>query len=137
MSSGVDYQSYLYLYAAMSQSNVASLVRSYCIQEEITNLSTTITSWQQARTTLEQISRREPGIADNAQTYDIGQNQKLDNLRNNALFQNTFSNNPIEFKLVDIDTLVAVQRHVYLDYVNEIENKIPNNPSIDDLIDIC
>ena len=56
MSSGVDYQSYLYLYAAMSQSNVASLVRSYCIQEEITNLSTTITSWQQARTTLEQIS---------------------------------------------------------------------------------
>lgn len=132
-----EYQPYLYLYSAMNQPGVIGLVRSFCSEDEITDLPNTITSWQQARTDLERIVNQEAGIADNPQTYDIGQNQKLNDLKNDALFRNTFSNNPIEFKLVDIDSLVAIQRHVYIDYVNEIENIIPANPSTDDLIDIC
>ena len=135
--SSAEYQSYLYLYAAMSQPNVLSLVRSYCIQEEIVDLPNILTSWQQARTALDTIVQQEPGIPNNVNTYDIGPNQKINDLQNDALFKNTFSNTPIEFKMVDIDTLVAVQRNVYLNYVNEIENKIPASPSIDDLIDVC
>lgn len=137
MSAEEESQPYLYLYSAMNQPSVTNLVRSFCIQEEITNLPNTLTSWQQARISLEQITRQEVGIADNAQTFDIGQNQKLNDLQNDALFQNTFSNTPIAFRMVDIDTLVATQRHVYLDYVDEIENRVSDNPSIDDLIDIC
>jgi len=132
-----EYQPYLYLYSAMNKPSVEGLVRSFCSEDEIADLPNTITSWQQARSDLQRIVNQEAGIANNAQTYDIGQNQKLDDLQNDALFRNTFSNNPIEFKMVDIDTLIATQRHVYLDYVNEIENTITANPSTDDLIDIC
>lgn len=130
-------QPYLYLYAAMSQPEVTGIVRSYCTQEEITDLPNTLNSWLQARTKLQQIVSQEQGIADNGPTYDIGDNQKLKDLKNDPLFQNTFSNSPIEFKMVDIDNLIATQRNVYLNYVDDIEKSIPDNPSVDDLIDIC
>lgn len=137
MSAEEESLPYLYLYAAMSQSHVANTVRTYCIPEEVRNLPNTITAWQQARTALEQITAREAGIVNNAQTYDIAQNQKLNDLQNDALFQKTFSATPIAFRMVDIDTLITTQRQVYLDYVDEIENRIPDSPSINDLIDIC
>lgn len=130
-------QPYLYLYAAMSKPEVSGTVRTYCTQEEITDLPNTLNSWLQARTKLQQIVNQEQGIVNNATTYDIGNNQKLKELKDDPLFQNTFSNSPIEFKMVDIDNLIAPQRHVYLEHVNSIEEKIPDNPSVDDLIDIC
>jgi len=135
--SSQENQPYLYLYAAMSQPEVTGIVRRLCIQDEVTDLPNTLNSWLQARTALQQIVSKEQRIADNAQTYDIADNQKLTDLKNDPLFQNTFSSSPFEFKMVDIDTLIAPQRNVYLNYVDDVEKRIPDNPSIDDLIDIC
>jgi len=135
--SSEEFQPYLYLYAAMTQPDVNGLVRTFCSDDEITNLPTTITSWQEARASLERIQGQEAGFANNIGSFPIEQNEKLVALQNNPLFQRTFSNMPSSVGLVDIDTLVATQRHVYLNYVNEVEQQIPDTPSIDDLIDFC
>jgi len=135
--SSEEFQPYLYLYAAMSQPDVNGLVRTYCSPDEIGNLSATLISWQQARTSLEQIQQQEAGIANNVEIFHMEPNKKLETLVNNPLFQRTFSNMPSTVGMVNIDTLVATQRHVYLNYVDEIEQQIPETPSIDDLIDFC
>ncbi|AFS82569.1 ParB N-terminal domain-containing protein [Candidatus Nitrosopumilus sediminis] len=135
--SSEEFQPYLYLYAAMTQPEVTGIVRTYCSPGEISDLSNTLTSWQQARSSLEQIQTQENEVANNMTIFPIEQNEKLTTLQNSPLFPRTFSNMPSVFGLVDIDTLVATQRNVYLNYVNEMEQRIPDNPSIDDLIDIC
>lgn len=132
-----EFQPYLHLYAAMNQREVDGLVRSYCSEDEITALPTTLASWLQARTSFEQIKRQESGIADNPIIDPIAQNEKIESLRNDLLFQRSFLNTPFTFGMVDIDTLVAPQRHVYLNYVDEMEQRLHENPALDDLIDIC
>lgn len=135
--SSEEFEHYLYLYAVMNQAEVSGLVRTYCSEEEIANLPATLTSWQQARLSFEQIHTQESGIANNPTITPIEQNEKLETLQNNTLFQRSFSNTPFIFGMVEIDTLIAPQRHVYLNYVDEIERRLPENPSLDDLIDIC
>lgn len=135
--SSEEFQPYLHLYATMNQRQVDKLVRTYCSEDEITNLPTTLTSWQQARTSFEQIKTQESGIANNPTITPIEQNEKFEALQNDPLFKRSFLNTPYSFGMVEIDTLVAPQRHVYLNYVNEMEQRIPENPTLDDLIDIC
>jgi len=135
--SSEEFQPYLHLYAVMNQREVDKLVRTYCSNEEITNLPATLTSWQQARSSFEQIKIRESGIANNTVVTLIEQNEKLMALQNDPLFQRSFLNTPFTFGMVEIDTLVAPQRQVYLNYVDEMEQRISENPTLDDLIDIC
>lgn len=135
--SSEKFQPYLHLYAAMNQREVDGLVRTYCTKDEITNLPTTLASWQQARTSFEQIQRQEYGIANNPVIVPITQNEKIETLRNDLLFQRSFLNTPFTFGMVEIDTLIAPQRHVYLNYVDEMEQRLSENPTLDDLIDIC
>lgn len=135
--SSEEFQPYLHLYAVMNQREVDNLVRTYCSEDEITNLPTTLTSWQQARSSFEQIKTQESGIANNTTITPIEQNEKLEALQNDPLFQRSFLNTPFTFGMVEIDTLVAPQRQVYLNYVDEMEQRIPENPTLDDLIDIC
>lgn len=135
--SSEEFQPYLHLYAAMNQREVDGLVRAYCTEDEITNLPTTLASWQQARTSFEQIQRQESGIANNPAIVPITQNEKIEALRNDLLFQRSFLNTPFTFGMVEIDTLIAPQRQVYLNYVDEMEQRLPKNPTLDDLIDIC
>ena len=50
---------------------------------------------------------------------------------------NTFSKHVLDFRMVEIDNLIAVQRNVLLDYVDQLTKKIPKNPSEDDLLKFC
>ena len=135
--SSEEFQPYLHLYAVMNQREVDNLVRTYCSEDEIANLPTTLTSWQQARSSFEQIKTQESGIANNTTITPIEQNEKLEVLQNDLLFQRSFLNTPFTFGMVEIDTLIAPQRQVYLNYVDEMEQRIPENPTLDDLVDIC
>jgi len=132
-----QYSPFLYLYGAMSQPEITSLVRGQCIQGDIDNLGTTISNWRNATKLFRQIEQREQGIADNNPPHDIASNPKLAKIEQDPLFKNTFANYPIELKMVEIDNMVAPQRNVSLDYVENITQRIPESPSLDDLIDIC
>jgi len=128
---------YLYLYGAMSQQEITQIVKGQCIPEDIANLGNIITNWRNATSKFRELESQEQGIVDNNSPLDIEPNPKLVEIQNNPLFQNTFSASPIEFKMVEVDRLIATQRSVSLRYIDEITKRIPNEPSLDELIDLC
>ena len=127
---------YLYLYAAHTKKKVASLVKYKCISEESALLGETMKSWEEATELLRQIEKQESGIADNCETFDISSGL-IEGIKLNPAVTSTFSKHVIEFKMVEIDKVIAVQRQVLLDYVDQLVKKIPKNPSEDDLIKFC
>lgn len=128
----------LFLYGAMAQLPLINLIRGQCIQQDVDNLPTIMSDWDKATKLFQKIESEERGIANNNFPSNIeGSHPKLVEISNNPLFKNTFLNSPIEFKLVDVDRMVAPQRNVSLDYIQQLEKIIPNNPSMDDLIDVC
>ena len=127
---------YLYLYAAYTKKKVASLVKNKCISEESAQLKETMQSWEEATESLREIEEQESGIADNCETFDISSGL-IEAIKLNPAITNTFSKDVIEFKMVEVDKLIAVQRQVLLDYADELVKKIPRNPSEDDLLKFC
>jgi len=128
---------FLYLYGAMSQPEITNFVRGQCIQEDIDNLSTTIQNWRNITTIFRNIEQTESGMADNKHLENMEPHEKLDEIAQDPLFKNTFSGYPVDFKMVEIDDLIATQRNVSLSYIDNLTDKIPDEPSLEKLIDIC
>lgn len=131
-----DYEIHLYLYSALPRDQLQNLIREYCIDEEIQNIEQTLEDWEQATKALRKIEEQETGLANNNVTFDIT-NPKLDEIAKDVLFKNTFEKTPTEFRYIDIDNVVAFQRQVSLSHVGNLEKKIPDNPTEEELIDIC
>lgn len=132
-----QFTSYLHLYGALPQTAVAHIVRGNCIQEELSNLDEILAGWRTAVDLFRQIEVSEQGLADNNMPMDLPITPKLQEIQNNPLFKNSFSVYPSEFKIVEIDRLVAPQRRVSLDHVEVLMNRIPQNPTMDQLVDFC
>lgn len=132
-----QFKASLFLYGALPQSTITNIVRAQCIPEETERIPEIISGWRRSVNRFREIESLEQGIADNNQPKKITSHPKLQEIQNDALFRNSFSVYPSDFKIVDIDKLVATQRHVSLPYIDELVKRIPADPSIDDLIDIC
>jgi len=130
------YLSYLTLYAAYSKKQVSDLIRNKCIDEEINNGGEILQSWQDATESLRQIEKQESGVADNCKIFDI-KSGLIEAIRQNPSIKNTFSNDVLDFGMVDIDNVIAPQRDVQMDYVEQLTKKIPKNPSEDELLKFC
>lgn len=131
-----SFLTYLYLYAAYTKKNVLSLVKNKCIAEESALLAETLRSWEEATESLRKLETQESGIADNCETFDISSGL-IEGIKLNPAITNTFSKHVLEFKMVEIDKLISIQRQVLLDYVDNLTKKIPKNPSEDDLLKFC
>lgn len=132
-----NYRPTLYLYGAMAKPQITTLIRGQCIPEESVNLEKILLGWEQASNAFRKIETDEKGVADNSKPTKMDPNPKLDNIQNNPLFKNGFSAYPTDFQMIEIDKLIAVQRQVSLPYIEQLTKRIPQNPSLDDLIDIC
>jgi len=132
-----DYETRLYLYCGLPQEQVSGLIKELCIEEEKQNHDTILQEWLTSVQALRQVEISDAGISNNAVTYDLPDNPKLNQIQQDTLFKNTFSKMPYEFKYIDIENLIAYQRQVSLDHVANLEKKIPDNPTEDQLIDIC
>jgi len=74
---------------------------------------------------------------ENAIQEELQINETIEKIQNEELFKKSFSTFPYVFKIVEIDSLIAVQRKVSETFVNKIIEKISNKSSLDDLIEIC
>lgn len=128
--------SYLYLFAAYTKKQVSDLVKNKCIDEEHSNFTEIIQSWQEATESLREIEKEESGIINKCETFDINSGL-IEAIKLNPAITNTFSKHVHDFRMVEIDNLIAVQRNVLLDYVDQLTKKIPKNPSEDDLLKFC
>ena len=131
-----SFLSYLYLYAAYTKKQVSDLVKNKCIDEEYSNFTEIIQSWQEATESLREIEKEESGAANKCETFDISSGL-IEAIKLNPAITNTFSKHVLDFRMVEIDNLIAVQRNVLLDYVDQLTKKIPKNPSEDDLLKFC
>ena len=121
----------------MSKPELTNLVRVYCADEEIQNLDQTHQDWETATQELRNIERTEVGISDNCDLQPIGFTEKINEIKNNPLFKNSFSASAIDFKIVDTENIVASQRNVSLDYIEKLVEKIPDTPTDEELFDLC
>jgi hypothetical protein len=134
-----QYKRSLFLYAALPQSQLAAIIRGQCIPEELENLDQIVESWRKSASILREIEVKESGAADEstASPIDAKYSGKLDKIRSNVLFKTSFSTYPSEFRLVDIDKLIAVQRNVDLNYVEQLTQRVSKNIDMEQLIDFC
>jgi hypothetical protein len=133
------FRNYLLLYGASAKAEVINYVRTECIPEEQNSLSQIVAEWEAAGKTFRKIEESGAGEAERIEVKDIPAEYfpKLHQIEEDFLFKQSFSLIPYEFKLVEIDPLVASQRAVNLDYVAVLKERIPPNPSMSDLIDLC
>ncbi len=134
-----QYKPYLYLYGAMAQAQITTIVRGQCIPEESTNIDKIIAGWRKAANLFRDIESKEQGIADKNQPIDIDSQyaEKLGKIENDVVFRNSFSTYPSDFKLAEVDNLIAVQRNIDLSYIDQLTKRIPKSMSMNDLIDFC
>lgn len=132
-----SYTTYSYLIGAMAQKNITSVVRSNCIPQDSENLEQILSDWRKAIEKFRKIESEQQGLADNNIPTELEMTPKLKEIQDDPLFKNSFSAYPSEFKMIDVDNLIAPQRRVSLDYADQLFKKIPDKPSMDYLIDFC
>jgi len=139
MSVEYPFRNYVFLYGASAKSEVVTYVRTECIPEEQDHLDDILSDWQTASKVFEDLEQAEIGEPEAIDVQEIPSEQlsKVQQIQGDSLFKQSFSLLPYEFKLVEIDRLVASQRAVNLDYVELLKKRVPPKPDVSNLIDIC
>lgn len=131
------YQAYLYAFA--TQAEVTHYVRTQALKEENDRLPVILDAWQNQQAEVNRIIQSEQFIPENVDCEPIGEKYRatIKAIESDQSFKKTFSHFQIEFCLIDIDKVIAPQRHINLDYVKQLQGRIPKEPSLDELINIC
>lgn len=129
----------LYLYAFATQAEVLHHVKTEAVMAERERLDKIMRAWKQAQIRVEEIMQRERKVADAVRYEPIGKewNEWLANLSRELLFQKTFQNLPVSFRLVEVDCLIAPQRTVNATYVEELKKNFPKELGMKELLEIC
>jgi len=133
------FRNYLLLLGASAKAEVVNYVRTQCIPEEEINLDMILRDWTGANSHFKNIEQSQTGEPEKIGTQEIPAENapEIKRIEDDPLFKQAFSMLPYEFRLVEIDRLVASQRAVNLDYVDILKTTIPAKPTVTDLIDIC
>lgn len=138
------FQNKLCLYGAMTQPEMISYIRAQCIASEADKLEEITKNWRNATSHFQEVIRSEAGLCDTVEIRDIelgdiepSLSRRLDEVSNDELFRYTFSYLPFEFKMVEVDKMIACQRSIDLDYVETLKKEFPSDPSKSDLVEIC
>jgi hypothetical protein len=138
MEGSPNYYRYRYLLGAMQQIELAQTVRLLCLPEEISRLDAITQAWRAASARMTMLARQEAGDPNRIGVTEppASVHARLSEIANDPLFRATFSAVPPTFGVVEIDRLVAPQREVNLDYVEELRNRVPGN-TIEELLEYC
>ena len=126
------------LYGWMNR-HVFTHTLSECSPEDLERADEITASWERAQEKATALAKSEAGLADEIEVSEIDSelSDKLDYLREQPVFRNTFKNCSTEFKMVEIDKLIAYSFAIRLRFVDFMKQKYPPNPSVAELVDIC
>lgn len=118
---------YRYLLGAMQQLQIAMTVRALCIQDDVDRLPAIIEAWRRSSSRMQELLRSDAGTADRGEVHEVPGEIRagLVAIESDPLFQASFSTVPSSIKVVEIDSLVAPQREVNLDYVGSLRKRVP------------
>ncbi len=129
---------YRYLMGAMPQLQLTTTIRVACIPEDASRLPDIVEAWRGASARMLELAAHEAGAADQAVISEppAGVQTRLGDIGADPLFRSSFSDLPISFKVVELDTIVAPQREVNLDYVDSLRKRIPGK-TVAKLVEFC
>lgn len=120
----------------MTKEEVTDFVRDKCIKNEQEKIDEILESWQDANDFLHKLETDESEAANNNNTFDLN-SDLIKQIEQTQFINRSSSKPPKEFKWVEIDTLIAVQRKIFLDHVDKLDKIIPKKLSEEQLIKIC
>lgn len=134
----VEFYRYRILMGALQRINLISTVRMWCIPAELQRLDAITQAWAAASERMTQLAQTEAGEPNAITISDppAEVRTRLAEISSDRLFRASFSGLPTSFKVVEIDKLVAPQRDVNLDYVDEIRARIPGRTP-QELLEFC
>jgi hypothetical protein len=114
----------LYMYGAVTQIELNNFLLGNSVDSEERQQEIK-TQWLNAAEAFQQTVNDEAGLAESITTQPLGAELSgvVEDIRNNPAFTKTFSNYPLSFEEIEIDRIVASQRTVHLDFVEEIKAK--------------
>lgn len=123
----------------MPRPSLINFLRTYGIEEEIERLPEILTLWEKAVEKSLSLKQKEANIADTIQLTDLDpkHEEKIQKIKDDPHFKKAFEDLITNFRLVEIDKLIAFQGVVTLDYVNKLSTVLPKNLDDDALIDFC
>jgi hypothetical protein len=96
------------------------------------------TAWTAASHRMTELGSQEPGEPERISMSELpaSVHGRLAEISKDRLFQASFAGLPTTFCMVELDRLVAPQREVNLDYVNDLTSRLPGG-RLEDLIEFC
>jgi hypothetical protein len=136
---GTNYYSERYLYAFATQGEILNHIRTQTLEEEFTRIDEILAQWNAQQPAVQNLIQNELGLADQPNLEDLpaNLNKKLDEIRNNPLHKKTFANLPYTFALIEIDRLIAAQRAVNKQYVEQLRQRYADKTDLEQLIEVC
>ncbi len=131
--------SYRYLLGAMQQLQIVMTVRFMAVPMEAERLPQIVEAWRTASARMQALLNEEGGAADRVVLEDSPADvqARLAEIQSDPLFQASFSDFPTSIRLVEIDTMVAPQREVNLDYVAVLRERLCGDRSPAGLVEFC
>jgi len=126
----------LALFASYTKKRLFAFVRNKCIKKELDELGTTYEQWEEAKKRFQILEKEEAGIANECETEQI-ESHIMDAIKSHPMIENTFSNEDIDFKMVNTDNVIATQLEVLTDYVDQIIENNPKPDSEEKLLKYC
>lgn len=129
----------LYLYGVSPQPEVVNFLRTQCILKDDVELQQILAEWRSASAAFVSTPLGPADLPESARMEDVPSSctQLLEKVKQDPLFQKSFSSLPFTFNLVEIDKIVAGQRYVNIDFVDTLVRSIPVNPSPQFLTEFC
>jgi len=124
------------LFSSFSKRRLISFIKNSCTEQEIDKLGTTYEEWERASEIFHEIEEEEKGIADNCQVTEI-KSHLIEAIKNNPMIRLTFSNEEVEFKMVDIQNVITTQTEIVLDYIDELQSDLPKLSDDEKLLKFC
>lgn len=133
------YQRQRLFFGWLPRANVIRYIKTQCIEEEKARIPQIVKQWEIANRKFASMSKDQTGLPDTIEIKEIedAYKPKLQRIAEDVFFKRTFSRLPTEFKIVEIDKLIAWQNRVVLDYIDQLVEKYPKQPTMENLIDIC
>ena len=135
---GISFFRYLYLMGAMQQIQLINTVRWLALPEELDRLDIIKSAWKRASEKMTDLISAERNTPDQSIVISPPESvlPRLREISEDQLFKSSFSALPTDIKIIELDHIVAPQREVNLDYVNDLKNRIPGK-KVEDLVEFC
>lgn len=129
---------YRFLLCSMPLYALAAIIRQICVPEEAPRLPQITETWHSAMERMSALTRSEAGLCDGVSLEPApdGFQARLEDLSNDPWFREAFPAAAPQVRMVEIDRVVAPQREVDLDHVEEIRRSIEGKKP-GDLFELC